>query len=116
MSRWVIYYGDGKTYSWLDGSPENAPFWDVQVVIEEDSDKGWRTQSGTKYYCWDDRGDGFRWWGADEVGLMDYLQRPGWKRVLVGRTISNKRFQEIFNRARNEWGEKGSFYRWERRP
>lgn len=114
--EWAVYYGDGNTYTNLTGAVENTPVWDVQVIVYRDNDRGWFTQTGTKYYVWDNRGEGYRWYGADDVGMLDYLQTPGWKRVLIGRTIPNARFMEIFNRAKNDFGEKGSFYRWERRP
>ena len=114
--EWAIYYDDDTVFTNLDGDVAVAPVWGVQVVTYKDADRGWFTQTSTKYYVWDDRGEGYRWYGADDVGFIDYLQRPGWKRVLLGRTIPNKRFTEICNRAKKDFGAKASFYRWERRP
>lgn len=45
-----------------------------------------------------------RWWGADQAGLWDYLQRPGWKKVLFGRTVSNQDFGKAQARAMRDFG------------
>lgn len=116
--HWQAYYGDNSTFGSHDGSPWVAPARNVQVIIQEDPDHGWYTQSGGDYYVWDDRGDGPRWWGVDIFGLFDYLIDPGHKRVLFGRTVTGQRFGEIFAKAQAdpEWGKKAAFRRGERRP
>lgn len=116
--NWKIYYSDGQTFSDQDGDPEIAPFWDVQVIIQVDEEHGWFSLSGSKYYVWDNRGLGYCWWGVDDIGFVDYLKDPGWKRVLVGRTIENEEFNEIFKRAKRDpdFERKKAFRRWERRP
>jgi hypothetical protein len=116
--RWKIFYGDGSTYDSEQGGPELAPARDVQVIINEDSEYLWATQTSSDYYVWDNRTGELRWWGVDKFGLYDYLIEPGWKIVLFGRTISNEEYAAIFQRAKNdpEWGKKASFRRRERRP
>lgn len=116
LPEWAIFYDDDNVVTQHDCAPENAPAWGVQVVVYRDNDRGFFAQTSTKYYVWDDRGEGHRWYGADDVGMIDYIARPGYKKIIIGRTIPNKRFQELFNRARAMFGNKGSFYRWERRP
>lgn len=114
---WKIYYGDDRTCSSLDGAVEDTPVRDVQVIILIDQDHGWTTQAGTDYYVWDDRGNGSRWWGVDYPGYIDYLIEPGWKKVLLGRTISSNRFNEIYKRASEDpdFPKKTSFSNRERK-
>jgi hypothetical protein len=118
---WEVYYGDGSTFGVLperledyyeDSSPEDAPARNVQVILQEDPDIGWVTLSSSDYYIW--KGD--RWVGVDFTGLILYLIDPGWKKVLVGETITHKEFKEIFKGAREKWGEKQGFKRGERKP
>lgn len=114
---WKIYYGDGQTYSSLDGAIEDTPTTDVQVIILIDRDHGWTTQTGTDYYVWDNRGNGPRWWGVDYPGYIDYLIEPGWKKVLLGRTIPSDIFNSIYKRASEDpdFPKKTSFSNKERK-
>jgi hypothetical protein len=97
--RWKVYYGDGSTFSDKDGPPSQAPTLNVQIIIVRDDDPN--SQLGRypvhrfDYYWWDDP----EWFGGDLFGLFDYLSRPGDKRVLFGRTISNADHQAIVDAA-----------------
>ena len=115
--EWCIFYGDGSRYSSL-GEPQYAPARDVQLIVIKDPDHKWRTASGCDYYVWDDRGDGYSWWGVDHNGLYDYWIEPGWKRILQGRSITSRQFQKLFNAVQDdsEWGRKTAFYPNERKP
>lgn len=95
--RWKVYYGDGTTVCDLDCSTDRVPALDVQVVLQYDPVAGWYLQSHGDYYVYRE-GDGL-WQACDNMGLWDYLQRPGWKRVLFGRTIRSDDFHDIFQRA-----------------
>jgi hypothetical protein len=96
---WKVYYGDGTTFSDEDGKPSQAPALDVQIILVRDDDPnsalGRYPVHRFDYYWWDEPD----WFGGDLFGLFDYLSRPGDKRVLFGRTISNARHQEIVDRA-----------------
>jgi hypothetical protein len=121
MVEWKIYYSNGfeiKTFSSKDGGPEIAPTKDVQVIVQIDPDHGWSTQSHADFYIWDSRGGESRWWGVDIIGLSDYFDKPGWKRVLKGTTVSGKEFTKIFKMALedDEFPKKTAYYRNERRP
>lgn len=112
-----VYYSDGSVIGSEDFTPFEIPRrGDVQVITQESLDHNWVTRSGKDYYVWDDRGGGFRWFGVDIFGLHHYLLQPGRKCVLFGTEIDSKRFNEIFNRARDEFGDKESFERRERMP
>lgn len=96
-ANWKIYYGDGSTYSDLDGPPEAAPKLNVQVVAVPDERVGVYFRSQADYYWYDF--DQERWLGADLFGLWDYLVRPGYKVVAFGRTIPNVEYDKIIATA-----------------
>lgn len=108
-----IYYDDGSTF---EGDPAIAPTRGVQVIVMRDRDHVWKTVAGSHYYVWANRGDGYEWFGVDQAGFYDYLFNPGWKMILLGRTISNDRFAEIFRNATEERGIKTGFNVGERQP
>lgn len=91
-----IFYDDDSTYT---GDPFNAPAFGVLAIVELDKDHGRRIIQNADYYCWDDRGEGFCWWESDFVGLIDYLSRPGARKVIIGRLVSNSLHQKVFDRA-----------------
>jgi hypothetical protein len=107
-----VYYEDGTTYA---GDPFNAPAWGVLCIVEPDADCGRHIVQGGKFYVW--RDDYGRWYEADDVGLYDYLARPGARRVLFGSYVSNEIFNAVYQRAYNDpdflpktalaFGEKG---------
>ena len=97
--EWVVYYGNGSTYSSLDGSVWDTPPLDVQVIVLMNP---WQTQAKEHFYVWDERGEGNRWYGCNEFGLWDYLMRPGKKKVIFGRTIARAEFGRILKRAQEE--------------
>lgn len=106
---WRVYYSDGSTYSDADGPIQDAPALGVQAIVQRDPNPhgtgrfvvhggGQRpNRVPIDYYCWDDS-QGI-WAGTDLFGLWDYLQRPGWKRVLFGRTIADETYQRIIMAA-----------------
>jgi hypothetical protein len=95
VSMYRIYYDDGKTYS---GKPFDAPALGVVVIVEKDAEHGRRIVSGGDYFVYRDD----RWFAVDFIGMLDYLIQPGAKRVLIGRMISNERWNQIYNAAEND--------------
>lgn len=100
--RWRVYYDDGSTYSDEDGPVALTPALGVQVIVKRDTadpidNVGRRVLDRADFYWWSDQQD--EWYGGDSFGLWDYLQRPGWKKVLFGRSIPTERFTEIRKRA-----------------
>ena len=112
--KWKIFYGDGSTITDEDSAPENVPKRNVQVIVMEDKDCGRYIDRGNDFYLWRDWG----WYSADAYGLWDYLEQPGKKIVLFGRTISNRDFKKLFAVAVNDpyLPEKTSFDSHERQP
>lgn len=106
MARWRIYYADGSTFADEDGPAEDAPALGVQAINQMVGTPEGRqmlhgagqrpNRTPVDYFVLD---EGDEWLGVDLFGLWDYLQRPGWRKVLFGRTISNPEFAEILYRA-----------------
>lgn len=109
--RYRIYYADGSTF---DGSPSGAPSLGVVCIVQPDPDVGRHVLSGFDYY-WPADG---AWWGGDLFGLFQYLIEPGLKKVLFGRTISNRAFREILKAAceDRDFAPKSGWKRGERKP
>jgi len=99
LSEWLIFYGDGSTYGNEDGAPWDAPALDVQVIVMS---KPYQTQAKEHFYVWDNRGEGWRWYGCNEFGMYDYLMKPGWKKVIFGRKIARADFAHILQRAHKD--------------
>lgn len=95
MLSFIIYYDDGSECLSSDGRLESIPGQGVIVVAQSDSDVGRELLHMKDYYCLDHG----RWLGMDTYGLYDYLARPGWKKVLAGRTVPYSVYSSIFGRA-----------------
>ena len=96
--KWVIYYGDGSTYSDEDGDPYNAPPNNVQVVVD-----GGKIRFGKDAFYWH---PDIGWCATDNAGFWDHmLMYIGPKAVIFGRNIRNEDFWEIKARAKKEWEE-----------
>jgi len=98
--RWKIYYGNNTSYSDLDGVAWNAPALNVQAVVVSDENHGWYVCRAVDYYWYFPEED--RWYCGEIFGLWDYLSSPGQKRVLFGRTIGDKEYQTILDKAMND--------------
>ena len=92
--RFRIYYADGM-YSDTDGDIFDAPAWGVQFVTTIGPGGRWWGRYGEDYYWLD--GDIIE--GGDLGGLFDYLQRPGPRKVLFGRTIPDDQWSVLTERA-----------------
>lgn len=93
--RWRVYYDDRPPFSDVDGSPDLAPVWGVQAIVQTHPEVGREIEHRKDCYVWTVDG----WWGVDERGFYDYLTRPGWKRVLFGRTVPNQVYERCFRQA-----------------
>lgn len=97
---WRIYYDDGSTWADTDGPVEDAPGLGVVVILVEQAESF--VIVGHDFYCW--HADQERWWGADQSGVWDYLHRPGWKKVIFGRTVPNEIYGRIHAHAMRDAG------------
>lgn len=96
--QWRVYYGDGRRIGADECDPFKLPAWDVQAIACHDPDpdsKGSQALSGVDYYWWEND----QWQGGNFVGLVDYLARPGPRKVLVGRMMPWAAHKRIVNEA-----------------
>jgi hypothetical protein len=115
--NWKVYYSNETTISSEEATPFSIEKRDgVQVIVQGSEEHKWRTLSDYDYYMWDARGGDARWFGGDREGLSTYLRQPGHKCVLIGEFIDDKLFRKIFDKAREELGNKEAFTRDERHP
>jgi len=94
--RWAIYYGDGKRFSDEDGSSDDAPSENVQVIAQADETVGRKFVLHKDYY-WYENG---RWYGGDLFGMYDFLVRS--KLVKFGRYISDEHYYAAMKRAADD--------------
>ena len=73
MVKWRVYYGDKTTFSSDDGSPQDAPPWNVQTIVQPHIESGRYLLPPYDYYIWRDE----RWIGVDACGLADHLVHLG---------------------------------------
>lgn len=91
--RWRIYYDDGSTFCWKDGSPEDAPTEGFVCAVGYD-ERGQRyIMHGWDFYCWDRATN--QWWGMDRFGLHDRLRRNVVYAYKEGRTVSRTQFEQL---------------------
>lgn len=93
---WKVHYGDGKTFSDEDGSPEQAPALNVQAIAERNKKVGRRIISGFHFYV---RREG-RWEGVDWFGVVDHFITLGL--LKAGRTVSDETFEQILINAQDD--------------
>jgi hypothetical protein len=98
MLMWRIYYGDGSTYDNLSGPVQKAPARGVQAIAMRDERVGRLVWHSKDFYWY----DGETWVGGDVFGLWDYLVRPGWKKVVFGRTLARPDFDALLAKAMDD--------------
>ena len=88
MLEWKILYGDGKTFSNLDGEPWDAPRCGVQTVFYCEEATGVTVESSLDgYWVWKET----RWFGVDVAGYWDYRFHHRSPQVVVyGRYIKDE--------------------------
>jgi hypothetical protein len=112
MIDWKIWYGDGTTFTNVDGEPAEAPGRNVQVVGKADPEVGFRFLEGKDYYLLR-KGE---WIGVDFQGLIDQLVSQGI--VKVGMLLTDAEWKEIHAQAMadKEIARKSAWKSDERRP
>ena len=98
--KWRIYYGDGTTFDSDDGATTEAPATNVQAIVQPDPDVGRHIINRFDWYFFDEESG--EWFGVDWFGLIDWMMRTGL--VKAGRTIGNREYREILQRASDDPG------------
>lgn len=86
----------------MQATPNQCLPVNVQVVIGEDRDNGRQILHFWDWYYYRKRGESGYWWGADLHGLLDQLLWDENNEIIAikqGRTIGNKRFNDILKKA-----------------
>lgn len=99
--EWRIYYGDGSTFDSLQGSPESAPPYGVQVIASVHPDYG---RVLLRRWDWYYIHDG-EWFGSDVHGLLSQLMHDQYKLISAvkqGQVLSTPRYTAIVERARSD--------------
>jgi len=94
MLRWRIYYGDGSTFDNLQGSPDEAPPFGVQFIVQIYADDKKRdTLKQADYFVMLESGT---WVGSDITGILDKLiHRIPFTGLLVGRWIEVEDYEAL---------------------
>lgn len=103
---WKIYYGDRSTFSSEQGDPEDAPAYNVQVIIQKDNEKGCGN-IGTLHLRLHDwyyyRISENMWYGGDLHGILDLiLSREPIIAICQGRMLPKCDYKEIEKAAMND--------------
>jgi hypothetical protein len=114
--KWRIYYGGGSTFSSEDGAPVDAPRRNIQCIVRVDEEVGRYIERMDNFYVW--CSDRENWKGVDRFGLYDYMLYEKHTVILFGRTITEKEYKAIYDRAVNDSGmlRKSAMSTHERKP
>jgi len=98
MAEWVIWYGDGSSFSSEDGEPWEAPRVGVQCIAVAHISCGNYILSEQDFYCWHEDGG---WIPHDQMGMHQYLQDKDVIRhlVLFGYWIQKEVYGAIRSKA-----------------
>jgi len=92
---WRVYYGDLTVYDPTLGLVQDTPAVNVQAIAVADPVVGRFIWSQRDFYWWEQG----QWFGGDIFGLWDYLTRPGWRKVLFGRSLRRVDFDRVMQAA-----------------
>ena len=97
MPDFRIYYDGGTTY---DGDPYNAPAFGVLTITQKNNAHGRYVTSTFDYFVY--KPELNEWMGCDFIGLIDYLQYPGHKKVVFGRMVEKEKFYRVVKQANED--------------
>ena len=98
MSEFIVFYDDGTEIKGTELFFEHLPPFGVIAIVQEKHDGRNHILSRMDYYAFNGR----HWVVLDMIGIVDYLvHKPkSIKKLLVGRTIDNKSYWDIFEKAK----------------
>ena len=97
----LIYYGDGSVFCRDDGEWEDAPGWDVQVVLFPHPKTKWQMRHGADFFRLAEDGTVV---GMDLVGMIDYVVNVLGV-VKAGRMLTQAGFDVVYQRAKRDMAE-----------
>lgn len=116
--KWCIIYEDGTTFSDIDGGPADAPVERVQFIAQYNDANGWEALCNFPFYVWDYRDGVEKWYCASESGRENYMREEGWRKVLIGSWIGDKRYEELHRwvTEKLQFSKKVGYAWWEWHP
>ena len=96
--KWQIYYSDGSTFSSEDGNWEDAPGWDVQVVLFPDKTTGYAIRHGGDFFRVARDGTVV---SMDLVGMIDHVVNVLGV-VKAGRMLTRTQFDRVYQQAKRD--------------
>jgi hypothetical protein len=91
---WLIWYGDGSSFSSVDGTAWQVPREDVQVVCVKDIGCGVLRWHGFDWYCW----QGAEWVPHGDYGMHRYLLTARNPLVIAGYAIPYRKFTKLYSK------------------
>jgi hypothetical protein len=101
MIDWRVYYSDGSTFDSSQGTPDDAPAFGVQEILQLADDGRIRdVVTGADFYLYCEDG---KWTGSDLVGLIERLaNRIPFSGTLIGRWEPVDVYQAILRTAEED--------------
>lgn len=100
MPLFRIYYDPDNDIKTFDGDPYDAPFFGALAIVQKNNAHGRYVTSNFDYYVW--KPDLQEWMGCDHIGLIDYLSRKGYRKVICGRMVEKEKFYRIVKMANED--------------
>jgi len=94
---WAIFYDDGSVVTDDFCEPEYLTKTGVIAIVHK-TPEGIKIQRGRDYY-WKTTDDDYGWYGGDLMGLWEQLTMSGSHIVLFGRSIPDRIFREVVQKA-----------------
>jgi len=101
LADWRIFYGDGSTYNSDEGAWEDAPGWNVQIILFRDPEAGWAMRHNGDFFWLADDGAVV---AMDGTGMLDHVINA-LGLVKAGRMLTKAQFDKIYQRAKRELAE-----------
>jgi hypothetical protein len=95
MGEWKLYYSDGSTFSYEDGTPDQAPRYGLLIVTQNLHGRQEMLFNQNFYFHVDGE-----WFGMDEYGVRERLsQRLPVQPMVQGRYVSARDFSIAYRLA-----------------
>jgi hypothetical protein len=101
MTKWIVFYDTGETYSSDDGGPEGAPKDGVIVIAVSSRDTGRTLWHSADYYCWHKTDEVYgEWVPHNQRGLDYYLSKEDQPGIYIaGYSLPVREWRTIFAQA-----------------
>lgn len=106
MEKWLIYYDDGSTFSYLNGEPKDAPPEGVEIIIGLSDNNKRAMLFGAEHYYFRRYEDGFAEWFQAKSDFSAFTQLHAHahqiEAFISARTMRSKSFEQLKRRAKRQ--------------